>query len=516
MTQVASAPSGFAALQERLAPAWAANRRGSRVPHVMVVLPSYSLAETLLVHYGERIAPLEHRYLMACLALLRIEACEMVFVTCQDPGPEVLDHYFGLLPAECRAEARRRYRVLVVDDPTPRPVARKLLERPDLLASLRSSFGDRPAFIEPWNVGSDELQLALALDVPINGTVPGLWPLGYKSAGRRLLAEAGVPIPFGVEDVHSVEEAIDAAEEIRRHRPAALGLVLKHDDSGSGDGNALIDLSSLPDDPTSARAGLRSQIESLPSWYLDTLGAGAVVEAHITGDRFASPSVQVNIEPSGEVLVHSTHEQVLGGESGQTYSGCRFPADPAYAGELARHGLAVGRLLRDLGVLGRFSLDFVATAGAEGWSLYGLEINLRKGGTTHPFAVLRHLVPGRYDPPTGSFREPGGPAKFYCASDNLVDASWTGLAPARVIRAVDEAGLTFDRARGTGVVLHMLSCLAIDGRFGLTAVGDSPDEAADLYDATRVAVDAGAPLRPSKPIRPASQTGRTGRERVRA
>jgi hypothetical protein len=50
--------------------------------------------------------------------------------------------------------------------------------------------------------------------------------------------------------------------------------------------------------------------------------------------------------------------------------------------------------------------------------------------------------------------------------------------------------VTFDRARGTGVVLHMLSCLAIDGRFGLTAIGDSPEEAADLDEATRAAVDA--------------------------
>lgn len=487
---VASAPSGFAALQERLVPALDANRPGSSVPHVMVVLPSFSVAESLLEHYAERIPSLEHRYLVACLVVPRIEGCEMVFVTCHDPGPEVLDHYFGLLPAECRADARRRFRVLVVDDLSPRPVARKLLERPDLLATLRFSFGERPAFIEPWNVGPDELQLALALDVPINGTDPERWPLGYKSAGRRLLAAAGVPIPYGVEDVHSVEEAIDAALEIRRLRPAAPGLVLKHDDSGSGDGNALVDLSGLPSDPAGARAALRSRIEALPTWYLDTLGAGAVVEERIAGDRFASPSVQANIEPSGEVLIWSAHEQVLGGEDGQTYTGCRFPADPAYASELARHGLAVGRVLRDRGVLGRFSLDFVATSGPEGWSLYGLEINLRKGGTSHPFAVLRQLVPGRYDPPTGSFREPGGPAKFYCASDNMVDASWTGLAPARVIAAVDEAGLTFDRAQGTGVVLHMLSCLAVDGRFGLTAIGDSPEEAADLYEATRRAITA--------------------------
>jgi hypothetical protein len=53
-----------------------------------------------------------------------------------------------------------------------------------------------------------------------------------------------------------------------------------------------------------------------------------------------------------------------------------------------------------------------------------------------------------------------------------------------VIRGVNEAGLKFDSRTGTGVVLHMLSCLAIDGRLGLTALGTSPEHAAKLYSAT--------------------------------
>ncbi len=36
----------------------------------------------------------------------------------------------------------------------------------------------------------------------------------------------------------------------------------------------------------------------------------------------------------------------------------------------------------------------------------------------------------------------------------------------------------------------MLSCLAVDGRFGLTAIGDSPEEAAELYERTASVVAA--------------------------
>ena len=49
--------------------------------------------------------------------------------------------------------------------------------------------------------------------------------------------------------------------------------------------------------------------------------------------------------------------------------------------------------------------------------------------------------------------------------------TWTGREPSWVIEALRGAGLQFDPDRGTGIVLHMLSCLAIDRRFGATAIG---------------------------------------------
>jgi hypothetical protein len=471
-----------------------------------MLLPSFSVGESLLSHYANRIPALEHRYLVACLVLLRIHACEMVFVASQDPGAEILDYYFGFFPPHLRREARRRFRVCVVKDLTPRSVAAKLIDRPDLLRSLRSSVGGRPAFIEPgWNVGENEVAVATALGVPINGPAPALWPLGFKSAGRRVFAEAGVPAPIGVEDVRSVADAVAAVETIRRRRPQAAGAVLKHDESGGGDGNAIIHLYGVPDAPTEAGWWIRQQIEALPEWYLQDLTAGSVVEELITGDDFSSPSVQVDISPYGDVAVLSTHEQVLGGDSGHVYTGSRFPANAAYAAELVRYGTAVGEELSRRGVVGWFSVDFAATRDVAGnWGLYALEINLRKGGGFHPFTVLRNLVAGRYDACAGTFHGADGRAKFYSASDNVVDEAWAGVAQADVIRAVAGAGLAFNPETRTGVVLHMLSGLAVDGRFGLTAIADSPDQASALQDATRTAVDQVAQTRTN----PACRAGR--------
>jgi hypothetical protein len=479
----------FEQLQAQLGRAWALNKPGMGVDHVLVVLPSYSVGESLLSHYASRIPALEHRYLVSHLLLHRIPGCELVFLTCQAPGQEVLDYYASLVPADRRASARRRFRLLVVPDDTPRAIAAKLLDRPDLLQALRTSFGDRPVFIGPWNVTDREVQVAVALQAPIDGTAPHLWPLGYKSAGRRLFAEAGVPVPVGREEVRTVEEVVAAIAAVRAARPGAPGVVVKHDNSCAGDGNLVIDLRQVAGRPAAAEQ-LRTRVAALPEWYLRDLGAGGVVEELIAGDRFASPSVQLDISPYGEVAVLSTHEQLLGGEADQVYVGCRFPADPAYAGELAGHGRAIGERLAHRGVIGRLSVDFAAAGdGAGRWQLFALEVNLRKGGTTHPFIVLRHLVPGRYDAQAGRWVAADGSARWYWSTDNLVDPAWLGLPPATVIKAVADAGLQFDYRTGTGVVLHMLSCLALDGRFGLTAIGRTPEQAAAFYHATSSAVD---------------------------
>ena len=49
-------------------------------------------------------------------------------------------------------------------------------------------------------------------------------------------------------------------------------------------------------------------------------------------------------------------------------------------------------------MIGRFAIDFVSVRDAAGsWSSYAIELNLRKGGTTHPFLTLQFLTDGRYD-----------------------------------------------------------------------------------------------------------------------
>ena len=471
----------FDQLQAQLGPALELNRPDAGADHVLIALPSFSIGESLLSHYVDRIPSLEHRYLLALLLLNRIEHCEMVLVVSQAPEPEVLDYYFSLVREERREVARRQLHVLEVPDASGRAIAAKLLDRSDLIDDLRRRIGGRTAFIEPWNVTDDEVAVAAQLGVPINGSSPRLWPLAFKSAGRRLFREAGVPLPVGCEDVRSVDDVLAAIAAVRAERPHAGGVVVKLDDSGAGDGNVVLDLRTPGE--------LRAELDALPTGTSRT-------SRRVVWSRSSSPApgsraraLRSTCCRIGSVVVLATHEQVLGGAGGQVYMGCRFPADPSYAPRLAHFARMVGERLAARGVVGRASIDFAAACDAAGvWDVHALEVNLRKGGTTHPYAALRNLVPGRYDEDAGRWIAGDGSERSYWSTDNLVDPSWQGLRPAVVIDQVAAEGLQFDGEAGAGVVLHMLSCLAIDGRLGLTAIGRTPEHAAELYEAAGAAV----------------------------
>jgi hypothetical protein len=209
---------------------------------------------------------------------------------------------------------------------------------------------------------------------------------------------------------------------------------------------------------------------------------GGIVEELISGVELRSPSVQLRVTPLGEVELLSTHDQLLGGPSGQSYLGCRFPADFSYARAISADAATIGRRLAREGVLGRFAIDFVVVRDREGaWAQYAIELNLRKGGTTHPFLTLQFLTDGRYDAATALFVTPDGREKHLVATDHLEDPMLRGLRHDDLFDIVARHGLHFDQARQAGVVFHMISCLSEHGRVGLTAVGDTPAQADATY-----------------------------------
>jgi hypothetical protein len=149
---------------------------------------------------------------------------------------------------------------------------------------------------------------------------------------------------------------------------------------------------------------------------------------------------------------------------------------------ITEHAAVLGDHLAREGVLGRFAVDFVVVRSPDGsWAPYAIELNLRKGGTTHPFLTLQFLTDGRYDGETGLFLTPDGREKHLVATDHLEAPELRALSVDDLFDVVARHGLHFDQSRQTGVVFHMISCLTEHGRVGLTAVADSPAQAEATY-----------------------------------
>ena len=266
--------------------------------------------------------------------------------------------------------------------------------------------------------------------------------------------------------------------------------IVKLDRGVSGLGNALVDVElALAEDTLGPALTLEDTEASVLDYLAALAGQGGIVEERIEGEDFRSPSAQLRISPSGQVDILSTHDQVLGGPNGQTYFGCRFPADPEYAPQVAVEALKVGRRLAREGVIGRCAVDFVAVRRDGGWELYAIEINLRCGGTTHPFMAISTLTDGIYDPLAGEFRTRFGDLKHYVATDHLDAPGYQALTPDDLLDVVSERSLGWDAEQETGVALHMVSALAVAGRIGLTAIGDTPNEASALYRELKQTLD---------------------------
>jgi hypothetical protein len=418
----------------------------------------------------------------------------MIYVTGQAIHPDILDYYLDLMPGVISSHARRRLFLLSPMEATFRPLSRKLLERPRLLQQIRSLIPDPDrAHLVPFMTTWDDRELAMRLGIPMYGADPRDAWRGTKTAGRELFAEVGVDHPIGREGLRTRDDVIAAIMAMRREKPDSRSVVVKHNEGVSGFGNTVINLESLPKlgADTEARAisrlldGLRTERPGITAAdYFATLAAeGGIVEEMVSGEEIRSPSVQLRITPLGKVELLSTHDQMLGGESGQVFMGSRFPADPGYASIISQDARRIGERLAEHGVIGRFAVDFVvARSGEGGWRSYAIELNLRKGGTTHPFLTLQFLTDGTYNADSGRFTAPSGVPKFYVASDHVEAPGLRAFTPHDVLDIALMRGLHFDQSRQVGSVFHMLSALPIHGRLGVTSVGDSPEEAQTRYD----------------------------------
>ncbi|HEX8863730.1 MAG TPA: peptide ligase PGM1-related protein [Actinomycetes bacterium] len=477
MSTIAAPSVPFDALQRRFTSQYQDRDPLDLDDGTVVVVPSltFPVAElrkiVAIQHYEER--------LLYLLLLLRRPGVRVVYLSSLPIDRAIVDYYLGFLPDP--AGARERLHMLAVEDPEPRALTAKVLERPDLIVRIRELAGDPDgAFLLPFNVTPLEGRLAEWLRLPFYGPSPALAPLGSKTGSRRVARRAGVPVLDGAEDLWTVAEVERAIRRLRERSPGLEGAVVKLNNGFSGQGNAVVHLDELTARLEDSRTTFCAEQESWVTFGSKVRESGAVVEELLRAPGLMSPSVQLRITPGGKPKIVSTHDQVLGGPNDQVYLGCRFPANPRYRASIQAAAMRAAEVLASHRVIGSFGVDFFVVPSGDGLGIFLAEINLRVGGTTHPLGMVSLASGAVYDPSSGQLQI-DGQAKFYVSTDNLKSHQLAGMTPARVIELLDRRGLSFDRGRMTGTTLHLLGALREYGKMGVTCVGDSPEEAEERY-----------------------------------
>lgn len=485
----------FEALQSRLVPLWGMIGRtdpGGEVQedNTVVVLPSLT-AEIDIPGSLHKIY--EERFLFMTF-LLRQPNLRMIYITSQTIDPNTIDYYLHNLPDVTISNARKRLHLVAPQDGSGKALVYKVLERPWFIDRIRNLIPDlERAHLVPFLTTNLERELALQLDIPMYAADPRFFALGSKSGARRLFNEEGLPFPIGYEDIFDEAGFVQAIIRLRAQKPAIGRVITKLNQGVSGLGNAVVDLRDLaapgtPGEPEAIAARLRSMKFEVPNLsypdYLQGVQAqGAVVEEMIEGEVKESPSVQMRISPLGKVEILSTHDQMLGGPSGQSYLGAVFPANPEYSRLITREAAKIGERFVKEGIVGRFAIDFLTVQNQPGsWEAYAIEINLRKGGTTHPFLTLQYLTDGIYDADTGVYTTELGEQRYYVASDHIESPAYRVFTPEDLFDLISNHRLTFDQTCQTGLILHMFSGVAEHGRLGVTAIHGTSQRARNLYE----------------------------------
>jgi hypothetical protein len=459
----------------------------------VVILPSFSMDTDILmkikgaVHYEER--------MLCLLMLLRMPRTRVIYITSMPVAESIVDYYLHLLPGITGRHARERLTMLSCHDPSVMALTRKILDRPRLIERIRDHIPDpASAHLTCFNISPLEKTLAVRLGIPIFGTDPDKYYEGTKSGGRKNFRTAGVSFPDGFEDLTTKEEVIRSLALLKRKNPGLRKAVVKVNDGFSGDGNAIYRYPEMPsgsDPETVIRASFSNHFKTVAAGISETeffgkfASMGGITETFLEGEEITSPSVQCVISPKGKVDIVSTHDQILGGPDNQIYLGAAFPASAAYNVSLAEEGRKIAEVLASKGAMGRFAIDFLSVRQKDGsWVHHAIEINLRKGGTTHPLLMLQFLTDGRYDAGTGAYITASGNRRFYFASDNVTSDAYRGLTPDDLIDIAMYHDIMYDGATQEGVMFHLVGALSEFGKLGLLCVGGSPERAKEFYDRT--------------------------------
>ncbi|XP_022045718.2 IQ motif-containing protein H [Acanthochromis polyacanthus] len=342
---------------------------------------------------------------------VRDENVEVIYVCPQHLGDNILQYYTSLLKCDGATDGTdnrttqasscmRRFIIL-----TPEAVdyflthnmclSTLLKYSPCTLKRIRNLIQGKQAFIVGGVAHVDDLAVADELGVPILGPEPAIAQLySTKSGGKKIFAGAEVDVPPGQGDIYSLNQLHEMLAELMTQNTAVQRWIFKIDSEHGGRGTAYCDVCHLSCynwalqkyrrcGPELWKAEwiqesvLLKYLDEIPEWlahyaqpaktscypnwacFLKTfLRQGGVVEAYPPSDSVTCLTVDLLLEPAGEVTMLSCGDQ-LHGSCQLEAVGSTVPQTSVHPETLRSICIRVGQACLQRLIVGYVSVDLV-------------------------------------------------------------------------------------------------------------------------------------------------------------
>jgi IQ domain-containing protein H len=376
---------------------------------------------------------------MARIFAIQDPNVDILYVSAFEMTPEVLGYYTKILELGNIQDVNSRLSFFSPDlsrlVPSHISTTKALLYSPSALAALKARVRHRTAYIVPGIMSKDEVELSVALKIPVLAGDPYKCSLfSTKSGSKRILNAAEVPIPIGTSDIYDEKELVATLTRLIASNLYVDVWLFKIDNEFGGRGHASLDVSSsklikklrklgeeLSEEtqedlynylaetlPKKVKIAMGAIYTSWKEYLKEFTRVGGVIEASpaATATKIQGVKVCFTIEPDGTITLVGAFDKV---ESRKyVTSGFMFPQSSLPNMNLQMLAASIGNVLYEKEVIGSVSVDLVSfpdETGRSGHPLFwAVDLDCACLDVSSVMTFFDFLMEGSLDPVTGFYQ----------------------------------------------------------------------------------------------------------------